>query len=77
MTDFLPAFTPVIEAAAAAIANARAMRRGSPPIANVLEVLPAKLKAEVMEDAKAALDAAMDAAGSVFEQFKCRADSPI
>lgn len=51
-----------IEAAAAAIANERAMRRGSPPISNVLEVLmnfrDGKLYREVMEDAEAALQAA-------------------
>ena len=50
-----------IEAAAAAIANERAMRRGSPPISNVLEVLmnfrDGKLYREVMEDAEAALQA--------------------
>lgn len=48
----------VIRAAAAAIANARVMRRGSPPIANILDVLPPKLLEEVMEDAKACLAAA-------------------
>ncbi len=47
-----------IKLAAAAIANARVMRRGSPPIANVLEILPPKLLAEVMEDAESALKAA-------------------
>ena len=46
-----------IEAAAAAIANARVMRRGSPSMSNILKVLPPKLKDEVMEDAKAALEA--------------------
>lgn len=49
------------EAAAAAIANARAMRRGSPPISNVLELLKklqgGKLYDEVMEDAEEALKA--------------------
>lgn len=44
--------------AAAAIANARAGRRGAPAIANVLDILPPKLFAEVVEDAMAALDAA-------------------
>ena len=44
--------------AAAAIANARAARRGAPSIANILEILPAKLFREVVEDAQAALDAA-------------------
>jgi hypothetical protein len=47
-----------IRAAAAAIANARGGRRGAPPISNVLDILPAKLREEVMEDAKAALEAA-------------------
>lgn len=46
-----------IEKAAAAIANARIMRRGSPAWINVLDKLPEKLKNEVMEDAKAALEA--------------------
>lgn len=44
--------------AAAAIANARAGRRGAPAIANVLDILPPKLFDEVVEDAMAALDAA-------------------
>lgn len=47
-----------ILAAAAAIANARAGRRGAPPIINVLDILPPRLHAEVTEDAQAALDAA-------------------
>lgn len=50
-----------IEAAAAAIANARAGRRGVPPISNVLDMLKrvngGKLYDEVIEDAKAALAA--------------------
>lgn len=45
--------------AAAAIANNRAARgHGAPAIANVLDILPPKLFAEVVEDAMAALDAA-------------------
>lgn len=44
--------------AAAAIANARAGRRGAPAVANVLDILPPKLFEEVVEDAMAALDAA-------------------
>ncbi|MDH2313092.1 hypothetical protein [Methylobacterium brachiatum] len=44
--------------AAAAIANARAGRRGAPAIVNVLDVLPAELFDNVVEDARAALDAA-------------------
>lgn len=51
-----------IEAAAAAIANARAARRGSPAIANVLDVLKSfktgELYEEVMEDPRVALEAA-------------------
>jgi len=42
---------------AAAIANARGMRRGVPTITNILELLPGKLLVEVIEDAGAALDA--------------------
>lgn len=48
----------MLQAAAAAIANARGGRRGAPPIANILEVLPPNLLAEVTEDAGAALAAA-------------------
>lgn len=47
-----------IRKAAEAIANARIMRRGSPPIANVWDMLPQKLRDEVTEDATAALEAA-------------------
>ena len=47
-----------LRGAAAAIANARAGRRGAPAIANVLDILPPKLFDEVVEDAMAALDAA-------------------
>ena len=47
-----------IEAAAAAIANERGGRRGMPPISNVLQLLPDKLRTEVLEDARAALEAA-------------------
>jgi hypothetical protein len=46
-----------ILAAAAAIANARGMRRGIPPIVNVLDALPSTLIDEVTEDARAALNA--------------------
>lgn len=49
-----------VEAAAAAIANARAGRRGAPHIANVLDILPPKLKTEVLEDAEAAVAAALE-----------------
>lgn len=47
-----------ITAAAEAIANARGMRRGGPRTDGILSALPPKLRAEVMEDAKAALIAA-------------------
>jgi hypothetical protein len=47
--------------AAAAIANARGNRRGAPTISNILDVLPQKLRDEVMEDAAAVL-ADLDAA---------------
>lgn len=51
-----------VAAAAAAIANARAARRGAPAVSNILELLKTlqggKLYDEVMEDAAAALDAA-------------------
>lgn len=46
-----------IRLAAAAIANARGARRGAPEIQNVLDILPDKLRREVMEDAEAALKA--------------------
>jgi hypothetical protein len=45
------------EIIASAIANARAGRRGAPPIVNVLEILPAKLRAEVLDDADAVVAA--------------------
>lgn len=47
--------------AASAIANARAGRRGAPPISDVLDLLPTKLFEEIVEDARAALDAAASA----------------
>ena len=52
---------PMIQAAAAAIANARGGRRGMPPVANILDMLPRKLVDEVTEDASAALLAADEA----------------
>ena len=64
MTEKFP--LPMVEAAAAAIANARAGRRGAPAIENVLEVLNgnprlSRLYTEVMADAAAALLAAEEA----------------
>jgi hypothetical protein len=49
-----------IELAAAAIANERGGRRGMPPISNVLDMLPRHLRDELMEDARAALEAIPD-----------------
>jgi hypothetical protein len=47
----------LLDRAAAAIANARGARRGMPAIVNVLELLPEKLRAEVLDDAEAVLAA--------------------
>lgn len=49
----------MVERAAAAIANKRIMRRGSPAFANVMSVLPPKLLLEVRDDARSALTAAL------------------
>lgn len=46
-----------VRVGAAAIANERGGRRGVPDIVNVLDLLPEKLRTEVMEDARAALNA--------------------
>ncbi|MBE7204821.1 MAG: hypothetical protein INR70_44455 [Parafilimonas terrae] len=57
----------MIEAAAAAIANARAGRRGAPAVSNILQTLERmlpKLHAEVLEDAEAALKAALGTGGA-------------
>lgn len=48
------------EIIASAIANARGGRRGIPMIKNVLDVLPEKLRDEVMDDAAAVLRALAD-----------------
>lgn len=40
------------EIIAGAIANARGMRRGMPPVSNILDMLPEKLKNEVNDDAE-------------------------
>lgn len=53
-----------LAAAAAAIANARATRRGAPPISNILELLASTaptILEEVLEDAELALNAAEQA----------------
>lgn len=57
----------IITAGAAAIANTRGGRRGMPPITNILDVLPAKLRDEVTEDMKAVVEA-IDAAGYRIER---------
>lgn len=55
--------------AAAAIANNRAARgHGAPAITNVLDILPTKLFDEVVEDARAALDAAAAAVPDLSER---------
>ena len=46
---------------AAAIANARGNRRGVPTITNILDMLPQKLRDEVMDDAQAVWRAINDA----------------
>lgn len=74
-----------IEAAAAAIANARGGRRGAPAVSNILEMLKkisgGKLYREVMEDAEAALEAAtLVREPVVFETFdgthRCTVNGP-
>lgn len=47
----------IIEKAATAIANMRGGRRGVPPIDNVLDILPEKVRLEILEDAEAVLQA--------------------
>ena len=57
--------TPAVAAAAAAIANnrnARTASGGLAPVDNILDILPEKLLAEVVEDARAAIQAAAAAA---------------
>jgi hypothetical protein len=44
--------------AAAALANARGMRKGLPAIRNILDMLPQSLREEIIEDAEEALEAA-------------------
>jgi hypothetical protein len=65
--------SPSVRSAAAAIANNRGGRRGMPPIDNVLDLLPAKLFCEVVEEAEAALDAAMVREASVIVDAADRA----
>ncbi|WP_298704530.1 hypothetical protein [uncultured Variovorax sp.] len=59
MAETRPITREMIEAAAAAIANARGGRRGAPQIRNILRILPEKLLDEVLEDAEVALKAAL------------------
>lgn len=49
--------TPTREQIAAALANARGMRRGVPPITNVLDLVPQEIKAELLDDADQVLEA--------------------
>lgn len=44
------------EAIATILVNQRLMRNGSPPIVNALDLLPAKLREEVLDDAQAVID---------------------
>lgn len=44
------------EAIATILVNQRIMRNGSPPIFNALDLLPAKLRQEVMDDAQAVIE---------------------
>jgi hypothetical protein len=61
--------TDDIRTMVAAIANARGNRRGVPAITNILDVLPPKLRDEVIDDAMAVMRAvnAADAAPTVGE----------
>ena len=45
------------EVIATVLTNQKFMRNGCPPIVNVLDMLPAKLREEVMGDAQAVIDA--------------------
>jgi hypothetical protein len=75
-----------IERVAAAIANRRAGRRGSPEVTNVLDILKSfsggKLYLEVMDDARAAIEAmreptdAMAFAGANALAMEMQAPSP-
>ncbi len=44
------------EAIATILVNQRVMRNGSPPISNVLDMIPARLRSEVMDDAQAVIE---------------------
>lgn len=44
------------EVIATILVNQKFMRNGSPPISNVLDLLPPKLRDEVMDDAQAVID---------------------
>jgi hypothetical protein len=44
------------EVIATILVNQKIMRNGSPPISNALDLLPEKLRDEVMDDAQAVID---------------------
>lgn len=50
-------------AVAAALANATGARRGLPAIENVLDLLPADLRANYIDEARAAIEAYQRASG--------------
>jgi len=52
----MPSVLTEQEAIATILVNQRFMRNGSPPIINALDLLPKKLKDEVMGDAQAVID---------------------
>ncbi|MEN3213577.1 hypothetical protein PUR23_26645 [Methylorubrum populi] len=72
--DMLPAD---VRAAATAIANARAGRRGVPAVTNILDVLPQDLFAELVEDARAAIAAADAARKAAANTPKPRLRGPV
>lgn len=65
-----------LRAAAAAIANARAARRGHLSVADVLDLLPQPLFQEIVEDAQAALDAAHEVAQNTTADLSAAVESP-
>jgi hypothetical protein len=60
---------------ASAIANARGMRRGMPPISNVMSILPDNLKKEVLDDADNILRE-LKKAGFVITETNEKAEDP-
>lgn len=63
------------EIIACAIANARGMRRGVPPISNVLDLLPEKLKDEVLDDADSVLRELAEAGYKITSQSRMQMES--